>query len=463
MINQLTDALDAGNTEAALQLVAACPMHRLNELDKYGYPPIARATINNQYAVAQALLNKGGINLDQVDVMGRTALFWAVESNLTKLIELFLKQGANPNHADGSKLPLLAYPILRREDALKKLLIQRGAKLQPAQDVINCKLLGHRFELPGFGFVYNAAGDYVDISFEGFIPEFSLQVMSQSLSLYTYHADGQVFKHLFPQIYQIADALNRGFRLRQFKHHIHKHIDNLSRVRGLLDQDLIILPITYEGHAISMVFLNDLFAKCDRGEQSQIEEPIGIHLIRKTSNVNKAYFYHLLYERLNKFLHFEIYKHLQLGHITALPTHSQIVGNCSWANTEASILASLFMLLFQQSPREDAIESLVSQSVLFYKNWQEWDKDIALDVCCQTYLAADEYRQKAIATVLMPILALRLSADSQADIARGKQIIQVLKGTVGETLLQKNISTMPLDDPDSHRFAALLKKIRYPS
>lgn len=461
MIHQLTDALDAGDTDTALRLVAACPLQQLNELDQYGYPPITRATINNQYAVAQALLNKGGINLDKVDVMGRTALFWAVESNLTKFIELFLKHGANPNHADGSKLPLLAYPILRRDDVLKRLLIKHGAKLTAAQDVINCKLLGHRFELPGFGFVYNAAGDYVDISFEGFIPEFSLQVMSHSLSLYTYHAEGQVFKHLFPQIYQIADALNRGFRLRQFRHHVHKHTDNLSRVRGLLDHDLIILPITYDGHAISMVFLKDLFAKCDRGEQSQIEEPISVHRIRKTEHVNKAYLYHLLYDKLDRFLHFEIYKHLHLGHVTALPTRSQIVGNCSWANTEASVLASLFMLLFQQNPADNQIDSLRTQSLLFYKNWQEWDKDIALDICCQTYLEADAHRQKAIATVLMPILALRLSAHSQADIARAKQIIQVLKGTVGETLLQKNISSMPLDDPDSRQFAALLQAINY--
>jgi hypothetical protein len=332
MIDNLTDALDAGDTEAALQLVATCPTHRLNELDKYGYPPITRATINNQYVVAQAILNKGGVNIDQVDVMGRTALFWATESNLTKFVELFLKHVANPNHADGSKLPLLAYPILRRDDAMKQLLIKHGAKLTAAQDVINCKLLGHRFELPGFGFVYNATGDYIDISFEGFIPEFSLQVMSHSLNLYTYHIDGQIFKHLFPQVYQISDALNRGFRLRQFRHHIHKHTDNLSRVRGLLDHDLIILPITYDGHAISMVFLNDLFAKCDRGEQSQIEEPIGIHRIRNMPAVNKDYFYHLLYDKLDKFLHFEIYKHLKLGHVAALPTHSQIVGNCSWAN-----------------------------------------------------------------------------------------------------------------------------------
>jgi hypothetical protein len=114
-------------------------------------------------------------------------------------------------------------------------------------------------------------------------------------------------------------------------------------------------------------------------------------------------------------------------------------------------------------PKENLLDTVRTQSVLFYKNWQEWDKDISLDICCKTYLEADEYRQKAIATVLMPILALRLNSQSQADIARATQIVQVLRGTVGETLLQKNISTMPLNDPDSHQFAKLLQAINYPA
>ena len=57
-----------------------------------------------------------------------------------------------------------------------------GADPEFALDYINTKLLGHRYELRGYADIVDQEGRFTELSYEGFILEFTLDVVRQSLA-----------------------------------------------------------------------------------------------------------------------------------------------------------------------------------------------------------------------------------------------------------------------------------------
>ncbi len=80
---------------------------------------------------------------------GQTALHWAVNNDNVEISRLLLQFGADPNAYSDNGQPVLFYPLLRHHQELIKLLSDKGANREFAQDYIQAKLLGHRFELKG--------------------------------------------------------------------------------------------------------------------------------------------------------------------------------------------------------------------------------------------------------------------------------------------------------------------------
>ena len=118
-------------------------------LDEYGYTPLIQTAIVNNVEMAK-LLVEHGVDVNMADLTGRAALHWAIDNENIELTTLLLENKADPNIYTIASQPVLVKPILRNNNELKFLLCRFDADATFANDYINTKLLGHRFELKGF-------------------------------------------------------------------------------------------------------------------------------------------------------------------------------------------------------------------------------------------------------------------------------------------------------------------------
>ncbi|WP_050816861.1 ankyrin repeat domain-containing protein [Rickettsiella massiliensis] len=320
----------------------------IEEIDEYGFTPLIEAAIANKPDVA-ALLLEYGADIQQTDATGRSALHWAVDNCNLPLCELLLANKANPNAVTMAGQPVLVYPLLRRQTELKQLLYRFGAKLSFAQDFILAKLIGHRYELSGTVDIVNPQGRFIEVDYEGFFLEFTLDVIIDSLRRYKNHFSARSLRAQFNQFTQIIDAFTTAQALLQYQ----RYTINIEHYRHTIDalleqQTLLLLPVAYEGHAISFIKYKSWLIRCDRGENSQREGTVVIYRINYLDRWNAEFIKKIIYQRQTReFITKTIHHVLGLTVIGHLPIPPQTQGNCSWANLEASIPAMRFIFTFQ--------------------------------------------------------------------------------------------------------------------
>ena len=201
-----------------------------------------------------------------------------------------------------------------------------------------------------------------------------------------------------------------------------------------LSADMLMIPVAYEGHAISFVKYGNLLAKCDRSQNDLFVDNVVIYQMARPQIMTKEFIKNLIYKRQSKhFIDIELNNLLALKPIHKLTIGSQISGNCSWANIESCIPVMWF--LFSEKKDHQAAREALS----FYYQWLEWDKDRALQFCIQSFKEADLVRRASKAAVLAAILFQRCNADVQIDIDRAVKIIPILKTAGYEYILQSYI------------------------
>ena len=200
--------------------------------------------------------------------LGRYPLHWAVDNNDVDLARLLLTHGADANAYTRNGLSVLVYPVLRGHDTLKHLLYQYGAKLDFALDFINGKLLGHRFELKGDVDIVTAQGEFIELDYEGFMLEFTVAVIKDSLRRFISSYSTRHLREYFPLIHVIMDAFSDAAELLQMQHHPRLNKEHLARLQQLLNAPMLILPAASRGHAMGFVRFGQWWAKIDRGENS---------------------------------------------------------------------------------------------------------------------------------------------------------------------------------------------------
>lgn len=374
--------------------------------DEYGFSPLIEAAIANKVEVAVLLLNYGA-DVNNADVTGRTALHWAVDNHNIELCKLLLANKADANAYTTSGQPILVYPLLRQQVELKKLLYQHGAKLNFAQDFIQAKLLGHRFELAGQVDILNAKEHYIEISYEGFFLEFTIDVILNSLRRYQNNFSSRHFRPYFNNLKKLITAFVNAQALLKYQRYTLNIKDYTQSIDILLDQELLLLPIAYEGHAIALIKYKNWLIRCDRGENSQREGSIVIYECQRPYAWNKEFCKQLIYQRQSReFLTQGIHRYLGLMTIANLTIQGQVIGNCSWANIEASILAILFLLSAGTTKGQlvSRSEKYQQQASVFFQDWQTWDKDRALEECIQGFYYSNKARGATKATILAAIL-----------------------------------------------------------
>jgi len=425
---KLVDAILYGTVQDVINSIQADG--DVTTIDDYGYPPLIETAIVNSTEKAKVLLENGA-EADVEDVTGNSSLHWAVENNNLEMCQLLLDNKADPNAYTVYGQPVLLIPLLRSYQEIKRLLIKNGANLEFAQDYLNTKLVGHRFELTGRVDILDHKGTFFEINFEGFILEFTLALVYDSLSRFKNNFAARQLRNEFNDIQQVINAVGFSARLIKFQQYLVKVTEHEDVIDRILDNPLLILPMGYEGHAITFVSYGYLFAKIDRGEESLKNPSVQIFKVTNPSALTKQFFKLMMYEKHGKqFVTKDINRILGLQLVDSIDLPSQITGNCSWANVQGAIPTALY-LLNGLNDKEHALD--------IYDQWEKWDQDRALHLAYTRFNDASPARKAAIGAALAAVLFQTCDFEDPKDAARINKIMTVLSTPGYEYILKSYV------------------------
>ncbi len=413
----------------------------VNQIDEYGFTPLVEAAIADNIEIIKLLITHGAdVNLP--DTTGHTALHWAAENNNLEIAALLLKQNANPNAYTFSGQPVLVMPFLRNQEALKKLLLKMGADLSFTQDYVNAKLLGHIFELVGTANIVDPQNNYVEIDFEGFYLEVSLRIIAESLTQFQNHFAARKLRRYSEISKNIIEVIDRSAKLIKYQHYRINLQNYVDEIDELIDKDPILIPVGYEGHAITFVKMGTIFAKCDRREDSRLYDNIVFYQMTRQRNFNQQLIKHILFEKKSsEFVNEELPEELGLKPVTELKIEAQISGNCSWANVEATIPTLFFLLLMYTQNNPNNISEYKSIALNFFHQWSEWNKNRALHFCIESFNNGDSIRNVCKAEILAAILFQRCRYENFSDRERIESILGILFRPAYQHILDNYIKT----------------------
>jgi len=425
----------------------------INEIDEYGYTPLIQCAIVNSVSKSRLLL-QAGAKVDFPDLTGRTALHWAASNGNRALCELLLNNKANPNSYSYAAQPTLVIPYLKQNKSIYQLLFSRGANLNFAEDFINAKLLGHRFELEGRVDVVDTENTFVEVEFEGFYLEFSLNLVKSSLADFRFNFGGKNLRKYFSKLDATTHALQNAIELMKYQHYLTDVKKYREQIDTLLDHEPLILPIAFEGHAVTFIKFWEWLIRCDRGEFGRKSGTTIVYFMRNPQMVTKAFLRELLYKRqYAEGINTELAEYLGLDIVWQLPLSPQTVGNCTWANVEAVIPALIFLLALEERGGKEP--QLCQQEALdFYNSWLEWDQNRSLHFCIESFYKANPARKAAKAALLASILFQTCKYENRRDHDRVEQILPILKSPQYRYILDGYIKVFK-EDPNN----ALLKNL----
>ncbi|MBA2649230.1 MAG: ankyrin repeat domain-containing protein [Legionella sp.] len=392
----------------------------LDDIDEYGFTPLIECAITHQLDIAKKLIELK-VDINKSDVTGRTPLHWAADNDDIELVRLLLNHGANPNAYTRNGLSVLVYPVLRGQDNLKQLLYHHGAKLDFSLDFTNAKLLGHRFELKGDVDIVTAENKFIELDYEGFILEFTVAVIKDSLRRFISSYSTRHLREHFPHIHLIMDGFTDAAEMLKFQHQPVLEKGQLQRLAILLKQPMLILPAASKGHALCFIRYKQYWAKIDRGENSLKEGSVNIYKITRPEVLDIDFLQNFLYRKQSRrFFHQIINQELGLVPIMKMSIPSQIAGNCSWANVQSVVPVAYSMLDLNL----DNFNEHLAMNV--YQQWLEWDKDRALDECIQRFYLANPQRKASLAATLGGVLFQACDYKKKQDVDRAEKILKIL-------------------------------------
>jgi len=397
----------------------------LNFIDEYGYTPLIQAAIINSISKTKILLNAGA-KVDFTDLTGRTALFWVADNNNLELCDLLLKHNANPNAYSSGGQPILVMPLMKKQLEVKKILIASGAKLDFAQDFLNAKLIGHGFELEGRVDIVDTRNVFIEVELEGFYLRFTLEVIASSLIDFKKSFGAKKLHKYFVNLDKIIRALQVAIELIRLQHYLTDIKQFLDKINSLLDNQLLILPISFGGHAITLIKFGDLFVRCDRGEFGKNNGTVIYYEMQYPERLTKSFYRELIYKRqYPEYINAGLINYLGLQPKKTLGLPIQKTGNCSWANVEAVIPTITAMLLLEERGNNNQ-KNCEDEALFFYHEWREWNKTRSLDFCIQSIKEAEPARKVSKVALLASILFQACDYDNLKDRQKSNKILAIL-------------------------------------
>lgn len=431
----------------------------INQIDQYGFTPLIEAAIIDNVEISSFLL-KQGANSQQQDVTGGTALQWAVENNNVDLCQLLIEHGANPNAYNFSGKPILVMPMLRGQKQLKQMLIRGGADEIFAQDFINVKLLGHLFELVGTTDIVDPRRQFIEVDFEGFFLETTIGLIADSLTQFQNHFAARQLRRYSGLTQFIVQKMQNALQLakyQQYRVDLNKH---QKYIHTLIKQEPLIIPVAYEGHAITFVYYEDILIKCDRREDSRLYDKIVFFHVKNKKILTTHWIENLIYKRQSdQFINVDLNHQLGLIPFTELKIEAQISGNCSWANVEAVIPVLFLLILMQENQEDSSVPYFKTLALNFFHRWREWNKERALNFCIQSYEEANAIRKACKAEILATILFQRCDFQQSGDRKHIETILSVLMHSPYEYILRNYLRVYYYESKTEQgkRFAEMLR------
>lgn len=435
----------------------------VNEIDEYGFTPLIEAAIADNFEIASLLIQYGA-NVHTKDMTGGTALHWAAENNNLRLCQLLLDRRADPNAYNFSGQPVLAMPTLRQQSILKKLLIDNGADLEFAQDFINTKLLGHMFELVGTANIISPDNKYVEIDFEGFFLEVTIGLIADSLSHFKNHFAARQMRRYGPLSQMMVDTMLRASQLIKFQQYRVNTEKHNKEIDLLLAQEPLIIPVGYEGHAITFVKFGGILVKCDRREDSRLYDNVVIYQMRNPDRCSPQFIKQLMFEKVShEYVNNWLPDILGLEPVTEIKVTAQVSGNCSWANVEACIPTLHFLLSSRNPDFKDNIPHYKTLALNYFTQWREWNRNRSLHFCIQSFNHIDTIRKVCKAEILAAILFQCCNNPDLVNKERVTLILDMLTKPEFEYLLKNYIQIYCYGDPgeEGRNFLRLLRDNGY--
>lgn len=415
--------------------------NQLNKLDEYGYTPLIETLIANDTEKAKLILEQD-VDVNLADITGRSALHWAAENSNIEIAKALLERGAKADAFSFAAEPVITKPLLRHQGEFVDLLRQHNASITFAHDYINAKLIGHQFELIGSVDIASPSKVFTEVDYEGFYFEFSLDLVANLLSDYLNNYAARDVRDWFGPVAEISEALYNASQIIKYDHYLVDIDQHRERIDLLFTRDPLIIPISQEGHAITIVKYQNLLAVCDRAERSAYDDVITVYYMNRPSKLNADYLRHWVYKKqILELLYRSLPAELGLQPIAEIPLHAQIMGNCSWANVEAVIPTLYFMQRVHERDNDLGKEELISDALEIFSRWQQWSRERALTFCVDAFEHADPSRKASLAAMLAGVLFQTCSADNPDHIERAKKIIPVLKTPGYEYILESYIKT----------------------
>lgn len=413
----------------------------INQTDEFGFTPLIETAIVNDIELTKLLLDHGA-DVNEKDMVGGTALHWSVENNNLEMTRLLLKHGANPNEYNNNGEPIFVKPILRRQTELKLLLYENNASANFSVDFINVKLLGHRYDLHGSVDIVSPAGDFVEVSFEGFFLEFSLNLVRYSLEEYIKNYAARDSQTVFPVFSLCIDALHAAAKLIKFQQYQTRLDAHYEIIENLLDRELLIIPCNYEGHAITFVLYQNILIRCDRRKIGETVNGITVFNIRKPENMTRALIRKLIYDKKDeKFVDEKLSRLLGLELKTRVLITPQLSGNCSWANVVACVPAIYYLFCGGINFASDyGLIDYDHPALVAYRNWRDWDRLRALQYFIKEFDCDDKKRKASIASLLGSVLFQRFHYQDADQLPTARRIVKLLRTPGYEYVLKNYLS-----------------------
>ncbi len=211
-----------------------------------------------------------------------------------------------------------------------------------------------------------------------------------------------------------------------FQHYL-LNLENISQdIDNLLEAHILILPISFGGHAITLIKIGSTLIRCDRGAHGKNQGSVIYYDIGQEKKFTKSLCKTLLYKRQHaRFINQELKEYLALQPKRVFSLPLQKTGNCSWANVEAVIPAIIFELLVIQDPEITAMAHEKTARRLYHE-WRAWHIERSLDLNIQNLHAAERPRQAAKAALLAAVLFQSCDPKIPRERLRANKILAIL-------------------------------------
>lgn len=444
----LSNAILANERELFFKLLKT---EDLNASDRYGLTPLIQTVIVNNLEFAEILVKKGA-DVNKRDHNGWSALYWAVDINNLNFCSYLLSCGASANIYSKDGMPLMVLPYFREQRYIVNELTKQGANLRFCKDFIALKLLSHRYELKGKGDLLNAQGKFIEIDLEGFMFEFTTDVIKRSIYSFTQKSDN--LGEFIDPLSRVSMALDTCSKLVQKKY---KEItaEHLLTIREHANDELLIIPVSYQGHAITFVKYKDLFCKVDRGVKKS-QETVVIYKLGNTDKFNGNFIYDLIYKNKSKEYLIDKFKdELELTAFANLDLPKQITGNCSFANVEAAVPTALFVLMLEDYEHN----KLKTKIMALFASWIDFDRLRILRLSMTLLMGGSDARKATFAQCFGQILASRLDPNKKTDNYIAKIILQLLNQKHFSYVLESYFQAYPQGSSARNNLEAFIKQV----